>query len=788
MTQSSQTPSLFDMEEAEPDVPCDHVIQVAFDSGADTAFSYLVPNEFWPIEPGQRVEVPLGRKNKPVTGYCVSLDQSRTNTSAKGKSYRLKRIFSVIDDRPLLAPHLLELACWISQYYVCPLGQVLAAMVPGAVKRGAGIKKEKAVYLAKDWQSLGEHVRGKKQKKLLGELESLKAFSEENAISSTELQLASGCTAQPIKRLAEQGLVQFTTRSVFKKLPPMPEGLLVPEQQNLVLNEDQTNALTHIIAQIQSEQFGVTLLNGVTGSGKTEVYIRAIQETLAQGKGAIILLPEIALTAQTVQRFKVRFGQVAVMHSGLSSAQRHAQWQSIRTGDAQVVVGARSAVFAPLPKLGLIVVDEEHESSYKQDTTPRYHARDLAIKRAHLAQAHCILGTATPSMETLVNCARKEAFHMVRLPKRVMDLPMPHMRLIDIREEPQTKSGFRLLSGLLCDHLHKVLAKKEQAILLLNRRGYSNFVFCPSCKHTLQCRNCDVTLTFHKSTYQAKSSVRTVSGKHMGDGYAICHYCLAQTLVPNKCPLCQKKLIMIGLGSQRLEEELLSKFPEARTARIDSDAMANKSYYQTLKQFGQGEIDILAGTQMLAKGLHFPNVTLVGIISADTSLFLPDFRASERTFQLISQVAGRAGRSDKKGIVFVQTVLPDQPAIQFAKNHDFDGFARAELKLRKDCHLPPFWRMAKIGLRDENFERLESVANALRQRIDHTLAALGLEAQVRGPMPPVISRIQRSHRLQILIQAPKASILQSLFASLRRQPPLKPAVKTVIDIDPVHVL
>jgi primosomal protein N' (replication factor Y) len=274
----------------------------------------------------------------------------------------------------------------------------------------------------------------------------------------------------------------------------------------------------------------------------------------------------------------------------------------------------------------------------------------------------------------------------------------------------------------------------------------------------------------------------------MGDGFAICHYCLAQTLVPRKCPLCQNNLIMIGLGSQRLEEELIAKFPDARTARIDSDTMAGKDYYQILRQFGQGEIDILAGTQMLAKGLHFPNVTLVGIISADTSLFLPDFRASERTFQLISQVAGRAGRSEKHGTVFVQTMLPDQPAIQFAKNHDFEGFARAELKLREDCHLPPFWRMAKIGLRDEHFDRLEDAANALRQRIDHTLASLGLEAQVRGPVAPVISRIQRSHRLQILIQAPTPAVLQSLFSSLRRQTPLKPSVKTVIDIDPVHVL
>lgn len=786
MSRSGHTPSLFELEPIAPEPSHNHVIQVAFDSGADTVFSYAVPEEFWPIEPGQRVEVPLGRANKPTLAFCVGIEPLQPSQGKK--SYRLKAIRSVVDEQPLLAPHLMELACWISQYYVCPLGQVLAAMVPGAVKRGAGLKKEKIIFLAPDWLDFKEQVKGKKQKQVIDTLVSHEAIDQDHALASTEIQQLCECTNHPIKRLTEQGLIQIATRSVFADLPPLPEGLLVPEPKHIILNQDQTDALTHIHAKIQEAVFGVTLLYGVTGSGKTEVYMQAIEQTLSLGKGAIILLPEIALTAQTVQRFKARFEQVAVMHSGLNAAQRHAQWQAIRSGEAQVVVGARSAIFAPLPELGLIVVDEEHESSYKQDTTPRYHARDLAIKRAHLAQAHCILGSATPSMETLVNCKSKDAFHMVQLKKRVKDLPMPRMRLIDIREEPQTKGGFQLLSSFLTTHLREILAKGEQAILLLNRRGYSNFVFCPSCKHTLQCRNCDVTLTFHKSSYHKQAPISTASGMHLGDGYAVCHYCLAQTLVPRKCPLCQNKLIMIGLGSQRLEEELLTKFPEARTARIDSDTMAGKNYYQILKQFGQGEIDILAGTQMLAKGLHFPNVTLVGIISADTSLFLPDFRANERTFQLISQVAGRAGRSEKNGTVFIQTVLPDQPAIQFAKAHDFEGFALEELKLRRECNLPPFWRMAKIVLRDETFERLESAANTLRQRIDHTLAAKGIQATVRGPMEPVISRIQRSHRLQILIQAPTPAALQALFTSLRYQPPIKPNVKTVIDIDPVNVL
>jgi len=464
------------------------------------------------------------------------------------------------------------------------------------------------------------------------------------------------------------------------------------------------------------------------------------------------------------------------------------QWQKIKAGDADVVIGARSAVFAPLGRLGLVVVDEEHEPGYKQDTAPRYNGRDVAIKRAQIADAHCILGSATPSLETLSNCSSKKHFTLARLTKRVMDLPMPEMKLIDLRQEHFAGDGINLISEPLGERLKEVLAKNEQAILLLNRRGYSNFVFCPSCKHTLHCRNCDVTLTFHKSKTLHGGRMQTVTGKHMVYGYAMCHYCLAKTLVPEKCPLCGKGMAMIGLGSQRLEEELAKKFPQARTSRIDSDSMASRDYYRLLRDFSEGQIDILAGTQMLAKGLHFPNVTLVGIISADTSLYLPDFRANERTFQLISQVAGRAGRSAKKGTVLVQTFLPNQPAIQFALKADFDGFVREELKHRMACNLPPFWRLAVIVLRNMNFEKLETACKVMREKIDCTIAQYGLKIVVRGPMPAVISRVQRFHRMQIIIQAPRARIIQRLFTGLRAAGPVRPTVKVAIDIDPFNLL
>jgi primosomal protein N' (replication factor Y) len=506
-----------------------------------------------------------------------------------------------------------------------------------------------------------------------------------------------------------------------------------------------------------------------------------------------VLLPEIALTTQTIQRFTARFEKIAVMHSGLTPPQRNTQWQKIRAGEADVVIGARSAVFAPLSNLGLIIVDEEHEPSYKQDTAPRYHGRDVAIKRAQLSNAHCILGSATPSLETLQNCAsKKHIFNMICLPRRVMNLPFPEMRLVDMKEYASSKGGITLISEPLEHQLSEVLSRNEQAILLLNRRGYSSFIFCPSCKHILHCRNCDVTLTFHKTLDKHIAQFATITGRHLRTGSAICHYCGSQTLVPEKCPLCGKSMIMIGLGSQRLEEELAAKFPNAKVARVDSDSMKGDDYYRVLRDFNSGKISVLAGTQMLAKGLHFPNVTLVGVISADTSLYLPDFRSNERTFQLISQVAGRAGRSAKKGFVFVQTFLPNQPAIQFALNGDFDGFVREELKHRRICNLPPFWRLALITLRDRSYEKLEIAAKQLREKIDSIIAATtGLSGQikVRGPIPATISRIQTFHRLQIILQAPTPGILHDFFSTLRKFLPIRPSVNNIaIDIDPVDLL
>ncbi len=781
-----KTKSLFGEDEDNPS-QSGRVIRVAFDAGVDSVYDYLVDESLWPVVRGQRVEVPFGRGNKPTTAFCVEIVDD-TDSQQKSKAFRLKKISRVIDKKPLFDESLLTLAEWISQYYVCPLGQVLSAMIPAAVKKGIGVKKQAFAYLpSTDIDEIKNKLRSQKQKAIIDILSDLKAFDSENGVEKSVLLEEAGCTDAPLKRLIQNDFVKIKYLTFFHSPPAVPDSFL-DARGDVILNDEQAAALKTVNGSIDTNEFSVALLYGVTGSGKTEVYIRAIQHAIDQGKTAIVLLPEIALTTQTINRFSDRFERIAVMHSQLTAAQRNAQWQKIRAGNADVVIGARSAVFAPLQNIGIIVVDEEHEPSYKQDNTPRYHGRDVAIKRSHQCGAVCLLGSATPSLESLVNCKSKKHYTLIELANRVMNLPMPTMKPVDMAVAFQGKKfkGANLISDELVEKIREVIARREQVILLLNRRGYSNFVFCPSCAHSLHCRNCDVTLTFHKR--KGIQNKPTVLGGHMSYGYAVCHYCLAKTLVPQECPLCKNHMTMIGLGSQRLEEEIAKKIPDANVARVDSDSMEDGNYFDLLSDFAEGKIDILAGTQMLAKGLHFPNVTLVGIISADTALSLPDFRANERTFQLISQVAGRTGRSEKPGTVIVQTFMPDQPAIKFALAHDFKGFVSAELEHRAKCNLPPCWRMAIVGLKDTKFDRLTIACEHMKQRIDAIIAANSLKIRVRGPMPATISRIHNFYRMQIILQAPEISTISGLFATLRQMSPLKPAVHVSIDIDPINLM
>ncbi len=762
-----------------------HTIRVAFDAGVDQTFDYAVPMELWPVGLGRRVLVPFGRGDKLRTGFCIGCDM---DAAQSGQSYKIKAVKGVLDKKPLLTPQLLELAEWISDYYVCPLGQAISAMVPAAVKKETGLVKKSFLYLASDQPQWLEDTkegikRAKKQLEVVLFLENNHIFTKEKAIEQAELAQAADTGSSIIKRLVEAGLVKCYKKDTINALPAIPDGFTIETTGHIVLNDEQSQALEHINACITADTFGVSLLHGVTDSGKTEVYIRAIEHAIARGKKAVILLPEIALTAQTVRRFSSRFERLAVLHSSLTDSQRNSQWQKIASGEADVVIGARSAVFAPIDNLGVIVVDEEHESTYKQDVVPRYNGKDVAIKRAQLENAHCILGSATPSLETLHNCATKKHFRLLRLTKRVMDLPMPQMRCVDLSKVAGDPFE-RLLSEQLENELHNTLGRKEQAILLLNRRGYSNFVYCPACKYILHCRNCDVSLTYHRHSFDTDVSGSGAMARYKSDGYATCHYCGSRTLVPTQCPICRHRFTMMGVGIQKLEEELARKFPQAVVRRIDSDSMQSGDYYQLLKDFADGSIDILAGTQILAKGLHFPNVTLVGVVNADASLAVSDFRANEKTFQLISQVAGRTGRGSKPGLVIVQTMKPDQAALRFALKNDFDGFVNIEMSMREKCKLPPFSRMATILMRDEDHQRLEDTVKVIADIAAAVIKNTAADITMRGPMPCPIPRINRMHRMQLVLTAPNPVVMSGFFKTFRAIS-LKTTVKILFDIDPV---
>ncbi len=473
-----------------------------------------------------------------------------------------------------------------------------------------------------------------------------------------------GCSQAPVDALRRKGHVVVTVGRVESKRQP---AAAVPRQAPLVLNPDQQKALDAILAALRAGQHQTILIHGVTGSGKTEVYIQAIAETASFGRQAIVLVPEISLTPQTVERFRSRFDRIAVLHSHLSDAERHHQWQQIAEGRVQVVIGARSAIFAPTPQLGLIVLDEEHESSFKQESVPRYHARDVALARAKDEGVPLVLGSATPALESW-HRAQSGQYVLVELPRRVLGRPLPLVGTIDLRNDEHTRTSRGAISRQLHTAMRQALDAGGQIILLLNRRGFSTHIQCRSCGHVIRCPNCEIALTHHRT----KEIV-------------LCHYCDYETPTPAACPNCKFLGIRFGgLGTQRLEAEVKARFPDAACFRMDTDSMQRPgSYERALGDFREGKVRILLGTQMIAKGLDFPEVTLVGVVTADTALHFPDFRASERTFQLVAQVAGRTGRGEKGGRVLVQTFNPDHPAIQAAVHHDYFSFAAGELPVRK---------------------------------------------------------------------------------------------------------
>jgi primosomal protein N' (replication factor Y) len=759
-------------------------------------FDYLWPAD-WPAPKlGQRVRAPFGKGNRSTLAFVAGVEQVTgrgdstvvaaeaaanhgtqianhgTQTAGPGTQSapaatprKLKAVGELIDTEPLIDESLWKLAQWVSQYYLTPLGIVLAAMVPSAVGK-TGPQTETVAFLTKDPAEMKDatgralHLGGR-QKRILDELVEARKQGIE-PLTLEDLLHHSGASRESIKSLLARELVRLESRPV--RLPELAGKAGDPDPFDM--NEDQQAALAALEEPLKGG-FSTTLLYGVTGSGKTEVYIRAIRRVIDAGKQAMLLVPEIALATQTLQRLVARLPRVAVLHSGLGDAQRSFYHDQIRSGHAAVVVGPRSAVFAPVPRLGLIVVDEEHEGSYKQDNAPRYHARDVAVMRGLLAGVPVILGSATPSLESTHN-VQQGRYKMLRLPRRVRHLPMPRLQIVSLRKE-MTPGRIELLGKTLTLKIAAALDRKRQVILLMNRRGYASYVFCPSCRWIYMCEHCSRALVFHRATEMA-----------------LCHYCGHAAALPQHCPACHGKLLLFGYGVQRIEGELARKFPSARVARMDSDTMTSPAQFQAVfDQVAAGEVDILIGTQMVAKGLDFPGVQLVGVASADTSLAIPDFRASERTFQLVVQVAGRAGRGTEPGEVIVQTLHEQEPAILLATNHDYDGFAARELPLRRDAGLPPFSRLVRIIVRHSDAVKAEEAAGRLAALLRPLLPA---GVKLDGPQPAGVKMVRNQYRFQLLMTSPRAGVIQAALYPHMERLTAGLGAEVLTDADPVNLM
>jgi primosomal protein N' (replication factor Y) (superfamily II helicase) len=736
----------------EPDAT---VVAVAVNANLWGRYDYLFPNALGTPAVGQRVRVPFGRGNRTTLGFITEIDRPRGD-------HPLKSVAKTLDTESPFTDDLRQLADWMSRYYLTPPGMVLAAMIPSAVGRHAP-KRQTVVFLNSDPQHWPDAL-GVKQRTVLDELLEARRQGVE-PLSMEQLLTHSNAGRDSIQRLIKRDLVRTESRQVT--LEDLQQTDPQDAHPDFPLNADQQAALDALCPALGAG-FGVHLLHGVTGSGKTEVYVRAIRQVVDAGRQAILLCPEIALSTQTLQRLLPRLPRVAVLHSGLTEAQRAFTWQQIRDGYAAVVVGPRSAIFAPTGNLGLVIVDEEHESGYKQDTAPPYHGRDVAVKRASLVDAPVLMGSATPSMESWHN-ARTGKYHLLELPRRVRNLPMPQLQIVNLRSDlPRGK--IELIGGTLTQRMAQTLDRREQIILLMNRRGYASYVFCPKCNWMLMCDDCMRPMVWHQTIQLCR-----------------CHHCDRSASLPEQCPACGGKVILFGYGIQRIEDELARKFPLARLARMDSDTMTSpKQFQNVLQQFADGQVDILLGTQMVAKGLDFPKVTLVGVVSADTSLAIHDFRAGERTFQLIVQVSGRAGRGQTAGQVVVQTLHEDDPAVALAQHHDYKNFAEHEIEQRKQAHLPPFTRLVRILVRHENMATAEQATATLHQKLQQLLPME--RVTMTEPMPAEFIKIRSAYRFNILLFSAQPGLIQKHLAT--HLPELTRGLNAEIlpDCDPINLL
>ena len=804
------------------------IVEVAVGLPIFKTFHYRIPEKMKDsLGVGMRVLVPF--KGRKVTGFSINLLEQ----PPKGVGERLREVEDLLDEAPLIDPQMLRFYRWISDYYLYPLGEVIKTGLPP----GLQLKSELTLSLTQNgleflaqgglepiqekvfkeigrcgrvslkkvlkrflkevsrsqlfsWKRKGllnidAEIEGKEVKPKFEKVvqyqggespqpiskkqaEILKWVKERGEISYSELSKRFKSPSKPIQSLQAKGFLSLSRREVCRDLSVRSELKPYPKPEPTL---NQEAILGEILKGIRSKRFSPFLIYGVTGSGKTEIYLRAIEEVLIQGQEAIVLVPEISLTPQLLSRFIDRFGEnLALLHSGLGRGERYDQWRRIWKGEVKIAIGARSAIFAPFKNVGIIIVDEEHDPSYKQEEKLKYHARDVAVVRAKQAEATLLLGSATPSLESFYN-AEKGKFHLLNLPERIEGRPLPRVEVVDVKKE----GG--LLSEKLRAALQKNIEDKKQSLLFLNRRGFANFILCPDCGLTFKCPNCSVTLTYH-----------------LRDRSLRCHYCDYRIQAPGDCPKCQgHRLQGMGIGTERLEQEIKSLFPGAHVERMDRDTTSRRrSHLQILKRLESGSIDILVGTQMIVKGHDFPNVTFVGVVSADTSLHFPDFRSSERTFQLLTQVAGRAGRGEFFGEVVIQTFNPDHYSILRAKDHDYIGFYQEEIQFRKALEYPPFSRFINFRLVGNSEKRTKGMAEEIG-RIGQSLLkkGYGKGIEILGPSMAPFAKMRGKFRWQMLAKGKSPQLLHQFAKEIasRMEAPLKgKGVNLDIDVDPISIL
>ena len=734
--------------------------KVVFELAINKSFDYIIPENLkGKLSPGSLVYAPFGEKR--LLGLVAAVTD-------KSDIKQLKEIAEIYPEDIFIQTHLFELAKWISEYYFCPLGLVFKAIYPPYLRKKRRDRETILVSLLKNREDIIKFMdllpdKSKKQKAVLDFL----IKKRHSFIPLDEIKKEAQADKKVLEALAKKGLIELLTESeAVRQGVRLKKYNYVDSIENINLSNDQTTALDEIYSFIDQKNFKPILLHGVTGSGKTEVYLRAIKHVLDAGKQAIVLIPEISLTPQTEERFRKRFGDiVAVFHSRLSDAERSHEWRKMKDGRSKLVVGARSAVFAPFKKLGIIVVDEEHERTYKQEDSPRYNARDVAVVRANIEKIPVILGSATPALESMYNVQR-EKYSVINLPNRIDNRPLPEIHIVDLEKEIREEKRWVVLSYLLREKIRSRIEKGEQCILFLNRRGFSSMLICEKCGFVFECPDCSAALKYHRSIEKL-----------------VCHFCGKMFAIPKYCSSCgDKEIKFTGMGTQKVERALKASFPDAHILRMDSDTTTHKnSHEEYLSKFRRGKADILLGTQMIAKGLDFPRVTLVGIILAESTLLLPDFRASESTFQLLTQVAGRSGRGEINGEVVIQTFMSEHPAVQCALKQDYNMFTEYEMKSRLELNYPPFKRFINILVLSKDNKKAHWTAQQLVSLIERR-KPLGTE--IKGPSPSVVERKRGYFYWNVLIKTNNVfKVNESIKLALDKRNRFS-GVTINVDVDP----